>query len=100
MLKQYTTGSQQCIQLKQLSFSTELIEKLEDNLKSLQKMYHDMQALILANKTADADYVQIVNQHIDLQPAFQSHSVAAKALLASAAPKKESKRKATLILFC
>jgi hypothetical protein len=93
MLKQYTAGSQQCIQLKQLSFSTELVSKLEGNLKELQNMYHDMQALILAGKNTDDDYVSIVNKHIALQPLFTSHTVAAKALLASAAPKKEPKKK-------
>ena len=93
LLKQYSAGQEQVIQLKQLAFSTELVTKLEANLVQLQHMYHSMQALILACKNTDADYEQLINQHVLLAPSLNSHTVAAKALLQSAAPKKEPKKK-------
>jgi hypothetical protein len=93
MLKSYTGAQQQIIQLKQLSFSNELVGKLELDLLALQGMYHDMQALILASKNLDSDYEALVLKHIELVPSFTAHTTAAKALLQSAAPKKESKRK-------
>ena len=89
LLKQYSAGQEQVIQLKQLAFSNELVT----NLVQLQHMYHSMQALILACKNTDADYEQLINQHVLLAPSLNSHTVAAKALLQSAAPKKEPKKK-------
>jgi hypothetical protein len=93
MLKQYSSGSQQVIQLKQMAFSSELVGKLETNLSALQTMYHSMQALILQNKNTDSDYMLLVQQHVTLAPSFAAHTAAAKALLQSAAPKRVSTRK-------
>jgi hypothetical protein len=41
----------------------------------------------------DADYEDIVNEYNTCAPIYNGHAVAAKALLQSAAPKKQSQRK-------
>ena len=100
MLRAYTTGSQQCVQLQQLNFSTELVGTLGSDMKKVQDMYHKMQALILACKNDDKDYEIIVNEYNAHAAAYNAHAVAAKALLQSAAPKKQPNRKKVIPSMC
>lgn len=96
MLQQFSTSVSQELALAQHNFSTELCASLKELAQKIQKNFHDIQALILANCDAEMSYIPILKAHATNVVDFNKYTAAADALLQSVKPKavRAVKRKA------
>ena len=93
-LKHISEARELSIELEDKEFSAELVKKLQDHAEDVQKTYKTLSKLVKEEKNEETDYVEILGRIEQLNKVCAEHSKAAKALIASAAPKKPKGKRA------